>query len=474
MKRREDGSLTSRSKSPDSKKPRVESEVQISTLREFVALLSNNYEIVGSLIAQARIEPELIEAFFSSYDLSIYSEELLKRLANGLNQSERYIAVLHLCFEKACAAGCYDLLAYMLEHCESLDLEHPELRPYKELFWAYAAAREKKQEFHSLILCFDLLLQDPRIEPDKYALYLACLFRGKTAASLLLNHPDIDPNCLFLVMNERTYWRYDPSNFISNNLSESLIGWIIAGDVDESIGDLLLKIAGRLETDLIHDLLCCKILVAIQRHDSGSLIKALKVLAVLDGNYFWQSVLLNALFFKIDERQMDAKSVLSYMVNDDSFDWVAEFEEVVKYADLFVLFHGSNERFACDLISVLITAPRFHRFIPTFVHDCCFAQEDLSTFKLVCNNLGKLSIDVYQLIVLPLLNEDKLSDVLEKDLALKQEIRKLWLAKATFPKVKLLLEGHASNSSAFFSVPNEIVGEIRNHYISVEQDSFNI
>ncbi|CDZ77973.1 hypothetical protein BN59_02269 [Legionella massiliensis] len=475
MKRRQDGSVTGGLVSQDAKRPRVESVVQITMLRQVEALFSNNnYETLGSVIAQAGIKPELIETFLYSYDLSFYSKEILKTLADGLNQSERYLIVLHLCFEKACAVGCYGLLAYMLEHCENLDPGHSELRPYKELFWAYVAAREKQQEFNSLILCFDLLLQDPRVEPDKYALYLACLFQRKTAASLLLNHPDIDPNCLFQIMNERSYREYDPSNLYSNNLSESLIGWIIAGDVDGGIGDLLLKIAGSLEVDLIDDILCSKILAAIQRYDSESLIKALKIFTALDGYYIWRKVLLNSLFFKIDELQMDAKPVLSYMVNDDSFDWAAEFGELVRHADLFALFKGANEKFACELISVLIGAPGFHRFIPLFVYNCCCAQEELSTFKLVCDNLGKLSIDVFQLIVLPLLNKDELGSDSEKDLALKQEIKRLWLASTAFPKIKLLFKDYSTNASAFFHLPHDIVDEITNHYLCVEQGSFNI
>ncbi|CDZ77975.1 hypothetical protein BN59_02271 [Legionella massiliensis] len=445
------------------KRARIESEVQISTIGQFIDLLSNNHEGTGALIAQSSIQPDLIEEFLYTYDLSFYPVEVLKQLVDGLNQSERYIAVLHLCFEKVCAAGCEELLAYMLEHCENLEPGYPELRPYKELFLAYAASRERKREFKSLSFCFDLLLQDPRVELDNYTLYLACLFQRQTAASLLLNHPEIDPNCLFLVMDEYAYQGYNPSNLAINNLSESLIGWIIAADVDGSIGDLLLKIAGRLEVDLIDDILCCKIFVAIQRCDLDSLIKALKLLTVLDGGYIGRNALLDDLFFILNERQMDAKPVLSYMVNDDSFDWAAEFEGPGKRADLFTLIDPENEELACDWLSVLITAPRFHRFIPKVVNYFCWAQEDLSTFKLVCDNLGKLSIDVFQLIVLPLLSKDELGSDSEKDLALKQEIQRLWLAAINFPKAKLLLEGSGINFSAFFRMPREKVGETINH-----------
>ncbi|CDZ79129.1 hypothetical protein BN59_03446 [Legionella massiliensis] len=204
--------------------------------------------------------------------------------------------------------------------------------------------------------------QYQRIEPDKYALYLACLFRKKETASLLLNHPDIDPNCLYLIMNERDSFDFDPAGLADSNLSESLIGWIVAADVDGSIGDSLLKIAERLESELILDLLCCKILVPLRKSDSESLINALKSFAALDRVFFRENYLLAALFGEMGSRQMDVKPVMSYIVNDDSYNWAAKLEKIDE-DELDNLFSDSNAKLACDMIGVLLAAPQFYPFI---------------------------------------------------------------------------------------------------------------
>ncbi|CDZ79128.1 hypothetical protein BN59_03445 [Legionella massiliensis] len=149
MKRREDSSIIDSSNNQNNKRARIESEGQITTIGQFIDLLSNNYEALSAYTREARIQPDLLEGFLYNYNLSVYSIEILKKLADSLNQSECYIAVMHLYFEKACAVGSYELVAYILEHCENLVPEHHELRPYKELFLAYLAAKERaKNSIH--------------------------------------------------------------------------------------------------------------------------------------------------------------------------------------------------------------------------------------------------------------------------------------------------------------------------------------
>ncbi|CDZ77974.1 hypothetical protein BN59_02270 [Legionella massiliensis] len=461
MKRRQDDSVVD-----SNKRARMEPVVQIATLGQFLALFSNtNYETLSEYLAQASVEPEVIEEFISNYFWSAYSVELLKKLADGLNQSECYIAVLHLYFEKACVAGCDGLVAYMLEHCKNLDPGHLELRPYKELFLAYAAAKERKQEFNSLALCFDLLLQDPRIEPDKYTLYLACLFRRKEAVILLLDHPNIDPNCLSIIMNESDGDEYEPVVFTANDLSQSLVGWIVAGDVDGGISNYLLKMAGRVEPDLIRDILCCKIVVAVQECDSDSLIHALKSFVSLDSKFIQENCFLYFLFLEIDGREMDATSLMSYMVSDDSFNWAAALEKIWE-DDLFDLFTRSDEKLACEMITVLLAAPGFYRFMLNVARYCCIAQADLTSFKLVCGDIEKLSIEeVQRNLVLPLLEE------FSNNPKISQELRELWAAAVILPKTKLLLEDAATNYPAFFQARREASGEVSSH---CEQISFDL
>lgn len=407
--------------------------------------------------------------FIHSYRLSQYSFETLKTFACHLNGHKEFLDVLHRFFQKTAADGCPELVAYMLKECDNLNLDYDDLNLYEKIFLAYKKHQIKldrqytknsddlKEKLKKLSSCVELLLKDPRININNYAFIMACLTNQPIAVHCLLDNRHIEINCLALKIDNN----HDPLNFYNYQDNKSLIGWIEREHGE--IINILLKQRKFLKQNLLVDIFCSQLNTALSKKDSNAAINLLKELTAFGADIFTNSGFLWGLLAQLDGESTMCQAIFSYMLEDQTFDWFREFEQLNELEELF----SDSPKLVIDLAKTLINDRKFHPFIYNSVKICCFQSDDPSAFEWVCKNIEKLDADtVYSEIVLYLVEN--------LDFEESSKIKNLWLSTSAFKKAKILLEStveQPENPHAFFTLPEKAVHLVMQNFIKLEEEA---